>query len=78
MTSEYWVSFYYPDSHPYHLGVALLDRWMLDSYELSIQYCDLDHMRDSGQSASYAGYTQFKSSIADHDAYFHDMWIKFF
>lgn len=78
VTSEYWVSFYHPDSHPYHLGVAILDRWMLDSYQLSIQYCDFDHMRDSGQSLSYAGYTQFKSSIADHDVYFHDMWIKLF
>jgi hypothetical protein len=78
VTSEYWVSFYHPDSHPYHLGVAILDRWMLDSYKLSIQYCDFDHMRDSGQSVSYSGYTQFKSSIADHDVYFHDMWIKLF
>jgi hypothetical protein len=78
VTSEYWVSFYHPDSHPYHLGIALLDRWMLDSREKSIKYCDLDHMRDQWQSVSYAGYTQFKSSIADHDVYFHDMWIKFF
>ncbi|MBC7498565.1 GNAT family N-acetyltransferase [Candidatus Gracilibacteria bacterium] len=78
VTSEYWVSFYHADSHPYHLGIALIDRWMLDSYELSIQYCDLDHMRDSGQSRSYAGYTQFKSGLADHDVYFHDMWIRIF
>ena len=34
VTSEYWVSFYHRDSHPYHLGIALLDRWFLDSYEL--------------------------------------------
>ncbi len=78
VTSEYWVSFYHPDSHPYHLGIALMDRWMLDSYEKSIKYCDLDHMRDSWQSALYAGYTQFKSGVADHDTYFHDMWIKIF
>ncbi len=78
VTSEYWVSFYHSDSHPYHLGIALMNQWMLDSYTNWIQYCDLDHMRDSGQSGSYAGYTQFKSSIADHDVYFHDMWIKIF
>lgn len=78
ITSEYFTSFYHVDSHPYHLGIALMDRWFLDSYELWIQYCDLDHMQDSGQSGSYAGYTQFKSSIADYDVYFHDMWIKFF
>lgn len=77
-TSEYWASFYHQDSRPYHLGVALMDRWFLDSYELWIQYCDLDHMRDSGQSLGYAGYTKFKESIADHDVYFHDMWIRFF
>ena len=78
VTSEYWVSFYHAESHPYHLGIAMMDRWMLDSYQKWIQYCDLDHMRDSGQSRSYAGYTQFKSSIADYDVYFHDMWIKIF
>ncbi len=78
VTSEYWVSFYHTDSHPYHLGIALMDRWMLDSYEKWIKYCDLDHMRDSGQSRSYAGYTQFKSGLADHDIYFHDMWIRIF
>jgi hypothetical protein len=78
VTSEYWASFYHQDSHPYHLGIALMDQWYLDSYENWIQYCDLDHMQDVGQSSGYAGYTQFKSSIADHDVYFHDMWIKIF
>jgi hypothetical protein len=77
-TSEYWASFYHEDSRPYHLGIALIDQWFLDSYEKWIQYCDLDHMRDSGQSSGYAGYTEFKSSIADYDVYFHDMWIKIF
>ncbi|MBC7503987.1 GNAT family N-acetyltransferase [Candidatus Gracilibacteria bacterium] len=78
VSSEYWVSFYHKDSHPYHLGIALIDRWFLDSYSKGIKYCDLDHMRDIGQSTSYSGYTQFKSSIADHDVYFHDMWIRIF
>lgn len=78
VTSEYFTSFYEWESHPYHLGIALMDRWFLDSYQKWIQYCDLDHMRDSWQSSRYAGYTQFKSSLADHDVYFHDMWIKIF
>lgn len=78
VTSEYWASFYYPESHPYHLGIALMDQWFLDSYKNWIQYCDLDHMQDNGQSSGFAWYTQFKSSIADFDVYFHDMWIKFF
>ncbi len=34
VTSEYWVSFYHRDSHPFHIGIALIDRWFLDSYEL--------------------------------------------
>ncbi len=78
VTSEYWVSFYHRDSHPYHLGIAMMDRWFLDSYEKWIKYCDLDHMRDSWQSLGYAGYTKFKESIADYDVFFHDMWIKIF
>ncbi len=78
LTSEYWVSFYHQDSHPYHLGIAIMDRWFLDSYKNWIQYCDLDHMRDTFQSSKYSGYTKFKESIADHDVYFHDMWIKIF
>lgn len=78
VTSEYFTSFYAQESHPYHLGIALMDRWFLDSYEKWIKYCDLDHMRDSWQSLGYAWYTRFKSSIADHDVYFHDMWVKIF
>lgn len=78
VTSEYFTSFYTQESHPFHLGVALMDRWFLDSYENWIQYCDLDHMRDSWQSFWYAWYTKFKASIADYDVYFHDMWVKIF
>ena len=77
-TSEYWASFYHEDSRPYHLGIAIMDQWFLDSYKKWIQYCDLDHMRDRGQSFWYAGYTKFKESIADYDVYFHDMWIRIF
>ncbi len=78
VTSEYFTSFYAKESHPYHLGIALMDRWFLDSYQKWIKYCDLDHIRDSWQSQSYAGYTKFKESLADHDVYFHDMWVKLF
>lgn len=34
VTSEYWASFYHIDSRPYHLGIAIMDRWFLDSYKL--------------------------------------------
>lgn len=78
VTSEYFTSFYAQESHPYHLGIAMMDQWFLDSYEKWIQYCDLDHMRDRFQSHRYAGYTKFKESIADHDVYFHDLWVKIF
>ncbi len=33
VTSEYWASFYHDDSRPYHLGIAIMDAWFLDSYE---------------------------------------------
>jgi hypothetical protein len=78
VTSEYFTSFYARESHPYHLGIAMMDRWFLDSYAKSIKYCDLDHIRDSLQSPRYRWYTRFKESIADHDVYFHDLWIKIF
>ncbi len=78
VTSEYFTSFYAKESHPYHLGIALMDHWFLDSYQKWIKYCDLDHMRDWFQSHRYAGYTKFKESIADYDVYFHDMWVKIF
>lgn len=77
-TSEYWASFYTKESYPYHLWIAIMDRWFLDSYRQWIKYCDLDHMRDKGQSLGYSGYTKFKEWIADYDVYFHDMWIKIF
>jgi hypothetical protein len=78
VTSEYFTSFYSRDGYPYHLGIAMMDVWFLDSYEKWVKYCDLDHMRDSWQSLGYAWYTKFKESIADHDVYFHDMWVKIF
>ena len=32
VTSEYWASFYHQDSRQYHLGIAIMDAWFLDSY----------------------------------------------
>ncbi len=78
VTTEYFTSFYHHDSKAYHLGIALMDRWFHDSYELWMKYCDLDHMEDGWQSRSTRGYTKFKSSLADYDVFFHDLWIKIF
>lgn len=39
---------------------------------------DLDHMQDVLDKKSYAGYTQFKSEIADFDVKFWNVWMKFF
>ncbi len=78
ITSEYFTSFYDRAWYPYHLWIALMDAWYLDSYKKWIKYCDLDHMRDSWQSLWYSWYTKFKASIADYDVYFHDMWVKLF
>ena len=33
VTSEYFTSFYAKESHTYHLGIALMDRWFYDSYK---------------------------------------------
>lgn len=33
VTSEYFTSFYSRASRPYHLGIALMDQWYLDSYQ---------------------------------------------
>lgn len=32
-TSEYWASFYHKDSRSYHLGIAIMNQWFLDSYK---------------------------------------------
>lgn len=32
-TSEYWASCYHRDGYAYHLGIAMMDIWLLDSYE---------------------------------------------
>lgn len=33
VTSEYFTSFYSRDAYEYHLGIAMMDAWFLDSYE---------------------------------------------
>lgn len=76
--SEYWAACYDRGSSNHHLWVAMMDIWMQESYTLGIKICDLDHMRDSGQSKSFKGYTKFKENFADYDVYFHDMWGKVF
>ena len=78
VTSEYFTSFYHHDSKHYHLGIAMMDRWFMDSHEKWIKYCDFDHMADGWQSRSTLWYTKFKSSLADYDVFFHDLWIKIF
>lgn len=78
VTSEYWASFYHEKSKPYHLWIAVMDAWFSESYKKWIKYCDLDHMQDTNQSSWFAWYTKFKTSIADYDVYFHDMWVKIF
>jgi hypothetical protein len=77
-TSEYFMSFYPPESRKYQFGIGFMDTWMADSQKIWIKYCDLDHMWDSGSPRKQKWYTEFKSGIAEYDIYFHDMWIKIF
>lgn len=39
---------------------------------------DFDHMKDILDPISYAGYTRFKSEIADYDVRFWRFWMKIF
>ncbi len=55
-----------------------MDRWFADSQKLRYRYLDLDHMKDVLDNSSYAGYTQFKSEIADFDVKFPKVWMKIF
>lgn len=77
-TSEYFMSFYPPESRAYQFGIGIIDRWMTDSYALRIRYCDLDHMWERGYPSSQKWYTEFKSGIVEYDVYFHDVWVRFF
>ena len=77
-TSEYFMSFYPPESREHQFGIGIIDKWMADSSTLWFKYCDFDHMWDSGSPRKQKWYTEFKSSIAEYDVYFHDVWIKVF
>lgn len=77
-TSEYFLSFYPIESRWHQFGIGLLDRWMQDSLDMGIKYCDLDHMWNIWCPNSQKWYTEFKSNIAEYDVYFEDVWVKFF
>jgi lipid II:glycine glycyltransferase (peptidoglycan interpeptide bridge formation enzyme) len=53
-TSTYLIAFQDDRAKKHHLGLALLDRWYLESQKLGYQYLDLDHMRDTLDPLSYA------------------------
>ncbi len=75
-TSTYLIAFQDNAGKPYHLGLAIIDRWFSESQRLGYKYLDLDHMRDSLDPLSYAGYTRFKSEIADYEVSFRGLWMK--
>lgn len=75
-TSTYLIAFQDPRGKSHHLGLALIDRWFSESQKLCFQFLDLDHMRDTLDPLSYAGYTEFKSGIADYELKFREVWMK--
>ena len=77
-TSTYLIAFQDDRAKRHHLGLALIDRWFLESQKLGYVYLDLDHMRDTLDPLSYAGYTRFKSEIADYEISFREVWMRFF
>ena len=77
-TSTYLIAFQDDRAKPHHLWLAILDRWFSLSQKLGYKYLDLDHMRDSLDPLGYAGYTRFKSEIADYDIFFRKLWMKIF
>ncbi len=77
-TSTYLIAFQDDDAKRYHLGLALIDRWFLESQKLGYKYLDLDHMRDTLDPLSYAGYTRFKSEVADYEISFREVWMRVF
>ncbi len=75
-TSTYLIAFQDPRGKSHHLGLALIDQWFSESQELGFQFLDLDHMRDTLDPLSYAGYTEFKSGIADYEVRFRDFYMR--
>lgn len=77
-TSTYLIAFQDAKARKSHLGLALVDAWFQDSLSKGFEFLDFDHMKDPLDSASYAGYTEFKSGIADYDMSFDSVWLKWF
>ena len=77
-TSTYLIAFQDDRAKPYHLWLAIIDRWFAESWKIGYKYLDLDHMRDSLDPLGYAGYTRFKSEIADYDIFTRNLWMKIF
>ena len=75
-TSTYLMAFQRSEGKPYHLGLALVDRWFEDSLAQGFRFLDFDHLRDVFNSRSYAGYTKFKSELAGYELKFRDVWVK--
>lgn len=75
-TSTYLIGFQDAKAKDYHLGLALMDAWFGDSENQGFRFLDLDHMRDIGEPRSFAGYTHFKSRIADYEVLFREVWFR--
>nr|MDD3720213.1 hypothetical protein [Candidatus Gracilibacteria bacterium] len=74
-TSTYLVAFQNDKGKKHNLGLALIDKWFEESEKLGFKYLDLDHMRGFLDPNSYKGYTKFKSSIADYELSFPNVWL---
>lgn len=74
-TSTYLVAFQDNLWKKYHLWLAIIDKWFEESEKSWFKYLDLDHMKWFLDSSSYAWYTKFKSSIADYELNFPNMWV---
>jgi hypothetical protein len=77
-TSTYLIAFQDDAWKKHHLGLAIIDAWFSASQKLWYQYLDLDHMKDILDPSSYIWYTKFKSEIADHEIFFHKLFMRFF
>lgn len=75
-TSTYLVAFQDPAGKPYHLWLAIVDRWCEQSFEKGFKYLDFDHMQNTCDSDSYAGYTRFKAHLTEFELQFREVWAK--
>lgn len=74
-TSTYLVAFQNDKWKKHNLWLALIDKWFEESEKLWFKYLDLDHMRGFLDPNSYKWYTKFKSSIADYELSFPNVWL---